>query len=1217
LFTSALELSISRSVTVNDCRIKLNYLYKQKIFIMSSNNTGGTLRPAWNRGNSKGFQPPPQVEQQQSSRNNSKNHRNDAAEEKQNINQQTSQRDNYNKFSALDIDDDDIVLATTISGTSTSIHSNTATTTTTTTASDGATTKALTTTKSIDTKTTNSRSEGLRSSGTGRSLADLAARAPVERTASRFSSLRNSGTSTDVAPTLDHKSTAVPSSVAIEEKIIRYTRERILSLRPPPLPVANEQLKNELEGSLILSDTAQDPVCWDSFDAEKIWATVPVRRSVKDDSIPNTLGIRRAASINAGSGGPIPSIRRETSVGHRDGGGGGGRWQRGVALPPEGSTLTIGGSKQHRSSRDVGSNHHHHHGKDAENPNDLWDDPASSGDGALMDFSAFGDTGNDAFDFDKMADASKKLEEELHGTRSRASSNATNDDEIIPSKSVNPNRPLATAGTTIRSGSGDHVNVFEDFDDPGLMTEDVSGGTKITEDLNATIATTSESQETSNIKAANEDPSASSRLMAMIGVKKDESIVTDSSLTAWGQTKTVATTSIPTQPVVSLNPWGDPIIPPSSSIGAANVPVLTIPTTNEMQQHGLELQARLRQAELEQQKAEEKRRVQEELQRQRQLQEQERARALQQQQQAGVQSQVELVLMERISTILESSWGRSDLVTILSTLHAEDPRVLPLLNNIDALRALLLRNPRRVALRQDPALRIENASLLITNAQWHAQQQQQEAMQQQQQQAMHHQQQQEELQRLERQRRLEEQQAAAARLQQQQQKQQQQKIVPDAPWYYSDPSKNIQGPFRGEEMRQWLEAGYFKGDLPISQNPTGPFRPLAVIFTDLSVAFMNPKSVPSKTISERAKLEEQRNREQAERARIEAEAAERERRRAEEQRKEREVAAAAAEQKRQQQARVEVPAPIASNVEKAKNSNGANESSNQLKLMLGLGSSMELPQNNKKAAERVALQEKQHISNDESQSHPIVSPDATTPVSTAKNTAPAWGGAAVSQPVTKKSMSEIQKEEARAAAVAAMNRQSTKPSSSGWANVAAAKGGSTAWSGGVAKPQVTAAVVAAPTPISAIRRAVPSRSVSLQPSSVALSSTSNSSTVPNKSATQGQVQRASSVSEREPSTANAFGAKMDPALEKWCKDQMHKLNGTDDLTLVDFCMILTDSEEIRQYLTAYLGSTPQVNAFATEFIQRKGGNQKKNVEEWESTATVKKGKKKKVGSNAQ
>jgi hypothetical protein len=36
-------------------------------------------------------------------------------------------------------------------------------------------------------------------------------------------------------------------------------------------------------------------------------------------------------------------------------------------------------------------------------------------------------------------------------------------------------------------------------------------------------------------------------------------------------------------------------------------------------------------------------------------------------------------------------------------------------------------------------------------------------------------------------------------------------------------------------------------------------------------------------------------------------------------------------------------------------------------------------------------------------------------------------------------------------------------------------------------------------------------------------------------------------------------------------------------------MTLADSSEIRQYLSLYLGSTPQVAAFANEFIQRKSG----------------------------
>ena len=75
----------------------------------------------------------------------------------------------------------------------------------------------------------------------------------------------------------------------------------------------------------------------------------------------------------------------------------------------------------------------------------------------------------------------------------------------------------------------------------------------------------------------------------------------------------------------------------------------------------------------------------------------------------------------------------------------------------------------------------------------------------------------------------------------------------------------------------------------------------------------------------------------------------------------------------------------------------------------------------------------------------------------------------------------------------------------------------------------------------------------------------------------------------EKAAVDNFGAngRMTPSLESWCKEQMQKLIGSDDLILVSFCMTLTDRDEIRQYLTACLGSTPQVNNFATEFIKRK------------------------------
>ena len=42
-----------------------------------------------------------------------------------------------------------------------------------------------------------------------------------------------------------------------------------------------------------------------------------------------------------------------------------------------------------------------------------------------------------------------------------------------------------------------------------------------------------------------------------------------------------------------------------------------------------------------------------------------------------------------------------------------------------------------------------------------------------------------------------------------------------------------------------------------------------------------------------------------------------------------------------------------------------------------------------------------------------------------------------------------------------------------------------------------------------------------------------------------------------------------------------------DLTLMDFLFSLESSADIREYMGAYLGSSPQVSQFATEFIKRK------------------------------
>lgn len=69
---------------------------------------------------------------------------------------------------------------------------------------------------------------------------------------------------------------------------------------------------------------------------------------------------------------------------------------------------------------------------------------------------------------------------------------------------------------------------------------------------------------------------------------------------------------------------------------------------------------------------------------------------------------------------------------------------------------------------------------------------------------------------------------------------------------------------------------------------------------------------------------------------------------------------------------------------------------------------------------------------------------------------------------------------------------------------------------------------------------------------------------------------------------SALGA-VPTSLAVWCAAEIKKLNGSDDLTLIQFCYTLDSAVEIREYFAEYLGSTPQVSQFATEFIRRKEG----------------------------
>ena len=182
-------------------------------------------------------------------------------------------------------------------------------------------------------------------------------------------------------------------------------------------------------------------------------------------------------------------------------------------------------------------------------------------------------------------------------------------------------------------------------------------------------------------------------------------------------------------------------------------------------------------------------------------------------------------------------------------------------------------------------------------------------------------------------------------------------------------------------------------------------------------------------------------------------------------------------------------------------------------------------------------------------------------------------------------MSEIQQEEAREAARRAKEQGLNGSSSGGgWANIASS-GGSSAW-GGQAKTPVAGVVVAG---------------VGSAQTQKAGGAAWNKPNAKANAATAKKPAQSQSTASSKNAAVDNFGTdgRMTPTLEVWCKEQMQKINGSDDLTLVQFCLTLTDSDEIRQYLTAYLGSTPQVNNFATEFIKKKGGDNGRQ-EEWVS-----------------
>ena len=584
---------------------------------------------------------------------------------------------------------------------------------------------------------------------------------------------------------------------------------------------------------------------------------------------------------------------------------------------------------------------------------------------------------------------------------------------------------------------------------------------------------------------------------------------------------------------------------------------------------------RQREAELLQKQREEELRKQEEHARMVREQQENQRRAQQEARPNAEASQLELILMERIGNILEKHWGRAELSTVLTDLHREDHRVVNLIQNVGVLRSLIARHPSRVNMAQDSTYGTEIAVLVY-------QQQQQQPM-------------------------AKAPSPAVVQIQ----------INPKKPWFYRDPQNNIQGPFGGKEMQQWLQAGYFSGELPISQMNQGPFRPLIELFPDPKLAFQD-SSLPTSNAEEiavarakelqAAEEEQLRLQQQEEEAkkRLEEEALAKARK---------EAAAALEVEKAAQAAKLEAERKAAA--VQQRQTQVDQQSSAQLKMLLGMNETIAVGARSDPQPQSTAP--------------PIVPNNNSYPkhVATKATVAAApsaWGTPSAPQRTRKQmTLSQIQAEEAR---VAAKERQATGRGSTGsgstggsggWANVAAS-----GWSSGKGNnaSDVNAmggnATGRPGTTNVAVSGRVPSATAPSATSTHALRLKQQEKVAAQKKAmakNQAQIMKNSSTSNNnQNNVTEAFGenGKMSPTMEAWCREQLIRLNGSDDLTLASFCMTLKDSNEIHQYLSAYLGNSSEVNKFATEFILRKGGGSSRETE-WESTGT-KKNRKKKVSS---
>ncbi|KAG1706526.1 hypothetical protein DVH05_001675 [Phytophthora capsici] len=234
----------------------------------------------------------------------------------------------------------------------------------------------------------------------------------------------------------------------------------------------------------------------------------------------------------------------------------------------------------------------------------------------------------------------------------------------------------------------------------------------------------------------------------------------------------------------------------------------------------------------------------------------------------------------------------------------------------------------------------------------------------------------------------------------------------------------------------------------------------------------------------------------------------------------------------------------------------------QLKMMLGVASTAVTP--NAPAAPAPA---------------PAPAKAAPTPAPTpAPPAASPWGTpATVTKASTSKSMRDILAEEERLAQERAKANENA-PVSSHWMNIVA---GNKVAAAAIPKPSRS---VLGPVPASVLksRQQVRAANGAAKPSPP---KTESDASFWNFGAAQTTSHASDST---QVSTSNAFGSNnVTSEFMTWALKQLKTIDSNANVTLLEYCASVEDPGEIREYLAAYLGSTPRVSAFATEFIQRK------------------------------